>query len=170
MALTILNILVACLSDESNEFLYKNEIFISTYTSKPPLFNYPEFYLSELHCNSGSYSGLSSEFFYQLSQICHNVTFLKLQSLSILYNFSNPEYIMKFLENNGKKLKEFYRKEVGHDLNLSIVKTLNNNELDTLRIIFNSCQYLESTEICQYCFQRFRIFFYKLENRESKNI
>src|SRR6266542_1722881 len=34
------NTLIACLPDESKEILYKNEIVISTPTSKPPLFNY----------------------------------------------------------------------------------------------------------------------------------
>src|SRR6266542_431188 len=42
------NILIACLPDESREILYKNQIVISTPTSKPPLFNYVSFikYLS----------------------------------------------------------------------------------------------------------------------------
>src|SRR5687768_16842309 len=37
------NTLIACLSKESKEILYKNEIVISTPTSKPPLFNYVTF-------------------------------------------------------------------------------------------------------------------------------
>src|ERR1043166_9631149 len=36
----ILSTLVACLPKDSKEILFKNEIFISTPTSKPPLFNY----------------------------------------------------------------------------------------------------------------------------------
>src|SRR5437762_6301511 len=39
----ILNTLVACLPSESKELLNKNVIFISTPTSKPPLFNYAAF-------------------------------------------------------------------------------------------------------------------------------
>src|SRR6266540_7465340 len=35
--------LIACLPNESKEILHKNEIFISTPTSKPPLFNYVAF-------------------------------------------------------------------------------------------------------------------------------
>ncbi|RIA96290.1 hypothetical protein C1645_815608 [Glomus cerebriforme] len=35
--------LIACLPNESKEFLLKNGIIISTPTSKPPLFNYPSF-------------------------------------------------------------------------------------------------------------------------------
>src|SRR3954452_638040 len=38
-----LNTLIACLPNESKELLNKNEIFISTPTSKPPLFNYAAF-------------------------------------------------------------------------------------------------------------------------------
>src|SRR6266542_4425906 len=37
------NTLIACLPKESKEILYKNEIFLSTLTSKPPLFNYVVF-------------------------------------------------------------------------------------------------------------------------------
>ena len=37
------NTLIACLPNESKEILYKNEIFISTPTSKSPLFSYVSF-------------------------------------------------------------------------------------------------------------------------------
>jgi len=37
------NTLIACFSNESKEILYKNEIFIPTPTSNPPLFNYIAF-------------------------------------------------------------------------------------------------------------------------------
>src|ERR1043165_9545313 len=39
----ILSTLVACLPNESKELLHKNEIFISTPTSNPPLFNYASY-------------------------------------------------------------------------------------------------------------------------------
>src|SRR5437868_6275910 len=39
----ILRTLVSCLPNESEKLLQKNEIFISTPTSKPPLFNYVSF-------------------------------------------------------------------------------------------------------------------------------
>src|SRR6266536_692587 len=44
VATSILSTLIACLPNESIELLHKNEIFISTPTSKPPLFNYAKFY------------------------------------------------------------------------------------------------------------------------------
>ncbi|RIA80649.1 hypothetical protein C1645_838324 [Glomus cerebriforme] len=85
-----------------------------------------------------------------------HVTFPKLQILKINHSFK-PEYIMKFLEINGINLKEFYFDGVSSDLNLSIAKfCLNlrnlfvnfvNGEKDTLRIIFNNCQYLEGIKI-----------------------
>src|SRR5437763_233120 len=43
VASAILSTLIACLPNESKELLNKNEIFISTPTSKPPLFNYAAF-------------------------------------------------------------------------------------------------------------------------------
>src|SRR5580765_1002388 len=43
VASATLSTLIACLPNESKEFLHKNEIFISTPTSKPPLFNYAAF-------------------------------------------------------------------------------------------------------------------------------
>src|SRR2546423_13813476 len=39
----ILSTLISCLPVESKELLHKNEIFISTPTSKPPLFDYAAF-------------------------------------------------------------------------------------------------------------------------------
>src|SRR6266540_322903 len=40
----ILNTLIACLPKESKDFLYKNEILISTSIWKTPLFNYASFF------------------------------------------------------------------------------------------------------------------------------
>ena len=40
---SILSTLISCLPNESKELLYENKIFISTLTSKPPLFNYAAF-------------------------------------------------------------------------------------------------------------------------------
>src|SRR5436190_23445308 len=42
-ALSILSTLISCLPNKSKELLHKNEIFIPTLTSKPPLFNYVSF-------------------------------------------------------------------------------------------------------------------------------
>ncbi|RIA83777.1 hypothetical protein C1645_880311 [Glomus cerebriforme] len=40
---SILSTLFACFPQESKNLLFKNKVFISTPTSKPPLFNYPSF-------------------------------------------------------------------------------------------------------------------------------
>ncbi|RIA80430.1 hypothetical protein C1645_860274 [Glomus cerebriforme] len=132
--------------------------------------------LTKLHINSGYDDSLPISFialFSTLQEIKFSYTtrtfgekqfkdfnkleyanFPKLQYLSIPYNCARPEYIIKFLENNGKNLKNFYIEEVDRALNLSIAKfcpnlkklslVFNNDELDTLRIILNSCHYLES--------------------------
>ncbi|EXX71874.1 uncharacterized protein OCT59_015588 [Rhizophagus irregularis] len=85
------------------------------------------------------------------------VNFSKLQILKIPYECPKPEYVMKFLENNGKNLKEFYTGENSKDLSLSIARfcpnlknlfvLFNNGELDVLKTILISCQYLESIKI-----------------------
>ncbi|RIA91910.1 hypothetical protein C1645_875123 [Glomus cerebriforme] len=85
------------------------------------------------------------------------VNFHKLQILNFPYQCPKLECMMKFLENNGKNLKEIYIAKSNNGLNLTIAKfcpnlknlftIFKNDELDILKIIFNSCQYLESIEI-----------------------
>ncbi|GBC08972.1 hypothetical protein RclHR1_08510008 [Rhizophagus clarus] len=85
------------------------------------------------------------------------VNFSKLQTLKIPYQFPKPEYLMKFLENNGKNLKNFYTDESNKDLSLSIpdfcpnLKSLfllfHKDELDALKTIFIKCQHLESIKV-----------------------
>ncbi|POG65049.1 hypothetical protein GLOIN_2v1669850, partial [Rhizophagus irregularis DAOM 181602=DAOM 197198] len=43
VATSILSTLIACLPNESKELLHENNIFISTPTFNPPLFNYARF-------------------------------------------------------------------------------------------------------------------------------
>ncbi|GBC44848.2 hypothetical protein GLOIN_2v1876960 [Rhizophagus irregularis DAOM 181602=DAOM 197198] len=168
VASSILSTLIACLPNESKRLLYDNDIFISTPTSKPLLFNYAAFCkvisiyefnrmidsvfkdeqstnlndinnlvtnqiikmfanqisslkkltyhhnhyyylnisfpyfpgardLSELCCSSK----LPSNFFYQLSQICHN-----LQSISISFDDDVSNELKELIssQNNLKKL------------------------------------------------------------------
>jgi hypothetical protein len=88
------------------------------------------------------------------------VTFSHLQVLKFLWGCPRHELLTKFLENNGKNLKEFYVNNSNNSLNLAIAKFCpnlrklfsgfknnENNELETLRIIFDNCQYLESIKI-----------------------
>ena len=168
---SILSTLISCLPNESKELLCKNEIFISTPTSKPPLFNYISFCkvlsidgisqitgdavtdasqnlkdkyliskemlkmfigqvsslksfncvgcytitdnipftsfpgakdcltdLSELYCDSI----INSEFFYQLSRICHNLRSL---TIRIESKISNELKELVSSQNNLKNLK-----------------------------------------------------------------
>jgi hypothetical protein len=82
-----------------------------------------------------------------------HITFPKLQILKIPFEHPKTEYMIKFLENNGKNLQEFYMCERNKAFNLSIAKYCPNlkklftmfydNELDTLKAILNSCRDLE---------------------------
>ncbi|PKY16065.1 hypothetical protein RhiirB3_520906 [Rhizophagus irregularis] len=83
--------------------------------------------------------------------------FSKLQILKIPFHCPKVEYVIKFLENNGKNLKKLYISRSNRDLSLSIAKfcpnikslyiIFKNGELDILKTIFISCQYLESVKI-----------------------
>ena len=81
-------------------------------------------------------------------------TFPKLQILKFPYGHPKAEHMMKFLEINGKNLQEFYIcNSFDSALNSSIAKfcpnlkklfaIFNYDELDLLKTLFDSCQYLE---------------------------
>ncbi|PKY59606.1 hypothetical protein RhiirA4_482480 [Rhizophagus irregularis] len=100
------------------------------------------------------------EFFVDFEKLQY-VIFSQLQVLKIWDAFPSDGLLIKFLENNGKNLKEIYIGEIedcnDNSLNLAISKFcpmlrklstgIKNNELETLKIIFNSCKYLESIKI-----------------------
>jgi hypothetical protein len=83
--------------------------------------------------------------------------FSNLQTLKIPFHCPKPEYMIKFLENNGKNLKKLYISRSDKALRLSITNfcpnitslrvTFENDELNIMRIIFINCQYLESIKI-----------------------
>ncbi|GBB84939.1 hypothetical protein RclHR1_11510003 [Rhizophagus clarus] len=86
-----------------------------------------------------------------------HVKFPKLQILKFLYQNPKPKYLMKFIENNGKNLRELYICENNNILNSSIanfcpnLKSLfiifNDDEIDILKNILISCRYLVSIKI-----------------------
>ncbi|GBC06380.1 hypothetical protein RclHR1_00680024 [Rhizophagus clarus] len=86
-----------------------------------------------------------------------HVTFPQLQILKFECLCPTYEELINFLKNNGKNLKEFCTVENNNSINLAIAKFCPNlkklsagfrsNELETLRMVFNSCQYLESIKI-----------------------
>ncbi|RIA84603.1 hypothetical protein C1645_832030 [Glomus cerebriforme] len=94
-------------------------------------------------------------------EIFQYIKFPKLQILKIQDSCPKYELLINFLEINGKNLKELYVGDIAGDsdnlLNLSIAKFcinlkklsigFKNNEMDTLKIVFNNCQYLESIKI-----------------------
>ncbi|GBC02747.1 hypothetical protein RclHR1_00480004 [Rhizophagus clarus] len=90
-----------------------------------------------------------------------HVTFLNLQILKIPYIFVSYDLLITFLRNNGNNLREFY---VGdgegysdNSLNLAIAKFcpklrklstgFKNNEIETLKMVFKNCYYLESIKL-----------------------
>jgi hypothetical protein len=108
--------------------------------------------------------------------------FPNLQILS-LRKFPKVEKIIKFLENNGKNLKEFYINEYNNSLNLAIAKFCPNlkslytrfmfDEIETLKEIINNCQKLESIEVnCKKkCWKLFlKILVLKRNNENMKII
>ncbi|RIA88721.1 hypothetical protein C1645_825958 [Glomus cerebriforme] len=87
------------------------------------------------------------------------ITFSKLQILEFKYQCPNSELLIKFLENNGRNLNEFYIGRSDDSLN-SAIKTfcpnlrkldtgLTNNDMETLKMFFDNIQCLESIRI--YC-------------------
>ncbi|GBB94083.1 hypothetical protein RclHR1_02290009 [Rhizophagus clarus] len=85
------------------------------------------------------------------------VSFPQLQVLKFDYAYPRHELLIKFLEVNGKSLKEFYIGNNDNSLNLAIAKSCPNlrklftifrkDELETFKMILNNCQYLESIEV-----------------------
>ncbi|GBB86750.1 hypothetical protein RclHR1_13150006 [Rhizophagus clarus] len=100
------------------------------------------------------------ECFVEFEKLQH-VIFPQLQVLIIKEEYPRVELLMKFLETNGKNLKEICIGESAicsnNSLNLTIAKFCPNlkklsvgikkNELEMLKIIFNSCKNLENIKI-----------------------
>src|SRR5581483_5514537 len=91
-------------------------------------------------------------------EILQHAKFSQLQILKIRNECPKYGLLIKFLENNGKNLEEFYIGDAkvcsDNSLNLAIAKFCPNlrklstgfksNELETLKIVFNGCQHIES--------------------------
>ncbi|RIA95183.1 hypothetical protein C1645_817029 [Glomus cerebriforme] len=85
------------------------------------------------------------------------VTFSQLQILKLSIGCPTVEILIKFFENNGKNLKEFCTCNCDDELNLAIAKFCPNlrslftlfldDEIETLKTIFNNCQQLESIKV-----------------------
>ncbi|GBC29957.2 hypothetical protein GLOIN_2v1591804 [Rhizophagus irregularis DAOM 181602=DAOM 197198] len=86
--------------------------------------------LSELRCSSDIYS----DFFYQLSQICHNIRTLTIEFGDII---SNGLTDLISLQNNLKSVTLIYYS----------YESENEEEIGTLKLILNNCQYLETINI-----------------------
>ncbi|GBC28184.2 hypothetical protein GLOIN_2v1876960 [Rhizophagus irregularis DAOM 181602=DAOM 197198] len=94
--------------------------------------------------------------FYDFNMLQY-ITFSHLRVLKFLFAIPRVETLIKFLEINGKNLTEFHVGDHDNSLNLAVAKfcpSLKNlitlfeeNELETLKIILNNCQYLESIRV-----------------------
>jgi len=80
------------------------------------------------------------------------ITFSQLQVLRISLPSSKLELLINFLEANGKNLREFYLDEDTKSPNLvtrlcpnlrKLSISLESNDSETLKTVFNDCQYLE---------------------------
>ncbi|GBB85331.1 hypothetical protein RclHR1_01190007 [Rhizophagus clarus] len=102
----------------------------------------------------------SNEDFINFGTLQHT-SFSQLKILKFQRACPRNELLIKFLENNGKNLKEIYLCEYtgycDNSINLAIARFcpnirklsigIKNNESETLGIIFINCQYLESIKI-----------------------
>ncbi|GBB87590.1 hypothetical protein RclHR1_14050007 [Rhizophagus clarus] len=84
------------------------------------------------------------------------ITFTQLKILKFPFGHPSVEVLIKFLESNGKNLKEFHICCSDNSLCLAIAKfcpnlrkffSIENNEIELLKKFFISCQNLESIEI-----------------------
>jgi len=83
-----------------------------------------------------------------------DATFPNLEILKLPYAAPEVEHLIKFLEKNGKSLKEFHANRCD---NLSVARFCPNlkklsvnfdfHEMDALKTVFSSCQHLESIKI-----------------------
>jgi len=81
----------------------------------------------------------------------------RLQILKFPEVCPNHEHLTRFLENNGKNLKELHINTNNNSLNLAIAKSCPNlkslytifgdNEIETLKVILNGCEQLESIKV-----------------------
>ncbi|PKC63261.1 hypothetical protein RhiirA1_464017 [Rhizophagus irregularis] len=118
------------------------------------------------------------------------IKFSKLQYLEFRDSYPRNELLINFLMNNGKNLKEFYIKHSNESINFAIIKYcpnlrklftgIKNNQLETLKMFFESLKHLEYIKICCKGYFSEKILFdiivkfsprnfYELELRYSNN-
>ncbi|CAB5387292.1 unnamed protein product [Rhizophagus irregularis] len=118
------------LPNELKEILYDRNIITSSLASKLPTFNYASFYqtfyigasdclkdLSELHC----YSDICPQFFYQSSQICHNIQLFDITFTKVI---SNGLKDLISVQQNLKNLQIFLPYDCDDSISYIIVTSL----------------------------------------------
>ncbi|PKY54507.1 hypothetical protein RhiirA4_473358 [Rhizophagus irregularis] len=186
--------LIACLPNESKKIIYDKGIVISSPTLKLPIFKYETFCkilsISRVYKKIGELLEETRPIIFNPGIVdyiqivvlnllrllfkCEQdyvdfdklsyASFSQLQILKIRNICSKCKSLIKFLEINGKSLKEFYLSEDhvrchnDNSLNLAIANFCPNirklfvgfkhdNELESLKVVLNSCQYLETIKI-----------------------
>ncbi len=103
--------------------------------------------------------GLEFRFYVNCFEKLQYVIFPQLHTLKFIYGYPNGGELAKFLENNRRSLEKLYFEccRVDNSLNLAIAKfcpnlkssytTFTNGESETLKVILNNCQQLESIKI-----------------------
>ncbi len=81
----------------------------------------------------------------------------QLQSLEFRRKYPRNELLIKFLENNGKNLQKFIIPRSNDLINVAVIRfcpnlkklsiRIEDNELETLKMILDSCHYLENIMI-----------------------
>ncbi|PKY40226.1 hypothetical protein RhiirA4_453550 [Rhizophagus irregularis] len=94
------------------------------------------------------------DYFHELSDNLQHVILPQLQILKFSCAYPESDILIKFLENNGKNLKEFYISCEGSNdsINLAVAKFCQNlnslsilfDRIETLNLILKNCQQLES--------------------------
>ncbi|RIA84325.1 hypothetical protein C1645_832438 [Glomus cerebriforme] len=135
------------------------KLYLNSFNNKLPL----SFIASFQNLQEINLSFLFKEVYSKNFEKLQYVTFPKLQILSIYNDCPKPEYVINFLKNNGKNLQECYFGEDSSVLNSIIAEfcpnlkkvfvIFNDDELNTLRTLFNNCRYLESIKF--YCGKSF---------------
>ncbi|RIA94237.1 hypothetical protein C1645_873566 [Glomus cerebriforme] len=99
----------------------------------------------------------------------HRINFSQLNSLEFKHECPKNESLIRFLEINGRNLRNFFINKSDDSLNSAIIKFCPNlrrlftglkiDEFRTVKMFFNNCRYLESIRInCYGCFSEKKLF------------
>jgi hypothetical protein len=98
--------------------------------------------------------------FDELNNLLQHIIFPQLEILKFLFGCPREDILIKFLENNGKNLKEFYVNSYNNSILLAIAEFCPDlkslyflfkfDKIEALKAVLNNCQQLESIETQHY--------------------